>query len=168
LFAHASKSRFFSPGPSPINDHCANLARKNEPDRNFFFLRTNTQPDWTDRTLPRNPMPPVNSVLPWIVFTNPHAPQINLAYAFSIQLPSISVLAPKKIISFGLLSFTAPAQLVRGHFALLAPLPIYPIHNPSTEWKESTFSVALHSSSLRFVYIITTQFFVLRLLFSEY
>jgi hypothetical protein len=108
-------------------------ARKNEPDRNLF-LRTNTLLDWTDRTLPRNPMLPVNSVLPWIVFTTPTCSPNHLPYAFSIQPPSISVFAPKKLVSFGLLSFTAPAQLVRGHFALLAhPTPPHPL----TEWKES-------------------------------
>jgi hypothetical protein len=153
-----SKSSFFSPGPSPHNDPCDNNPHERTNPIEIFFLRTNTLLDWTDRTLPRNPMLPVNSVLPWIVFATPPCSPNHLPYAFSIQPPSISVFAPKKLVSFGLLSFTAPAQLIRGHFALLAPPP-YPTTPTSTNVKNpllgrfalfpSSFSLHYHYSILR-------------------
>lgn len=127
LFAQASKIAFLFARSSPPNDPLQQAARKNEPDRNFFFGHTLL--DWTDRTLPRNPMPLVNLVLPGSI-SHLHAPQIISRLCIPTSLPRSQSQFVKKV-SFGLLSFTTLVQLIRGHFALLAPpSPPHPTHRP--------------------------------------
>jgi hypothetical protein len=90
-------------------------------------------------------------------------PKSSLRYAFSNQLPLDPVSTALKNISFGLLSFIVPAQLVRGHLALLVPPPPHPIHKLPTEWKElvlGCFSIFQSSFSLHYHYsILRSSFF---------
>jgi hypothetical protein len=88
-------------------------------------------------------------------------PQINLSPMHFSQQPPLDLrLGSNKKISFGLLSFTTRSNsfgehlLLYQHHLRLPP----PIHR----MERIHFSAALQSSSLRSVYIITTQFFVLR------
>lgn len=154
LFAHASTITFLFARSSPPNDLLQQPARKNEPDRNFFFGHTLL--DSTDRTLPRIPMLPVNSVLPGS-FSHPMLPKSSVTYAFQPASLDLSLSSLKKI-SFGLLSFTTRSNSFGEHFCVTSTSPS-PTHPPNGK---NHFSAALHSSSLRSVYIITTQFFVLR------
>jgi len=158
LFAQASKIPFLFARSSPPNDPLQQSARKNEPDRNFFFGHNLL--DWTDRTLPRNPMPFVNSTLPGSI-SHHHAPQVISHLCIPTSLPRSQSQFLKKI-SFGLLSFTTLVQLVRGPFALLAP-PSPTYHPPNGKVLflgcfslfQSSFSIHYHYSILR------SSFFVL-------
>jgi hypothetical protein len=110
----------------------------------------------------------VHSVLPRIDLTShpPHAPSYHSPYAFQPAPLDLRLGSSKKRISFGLLSFTTLVQHIRGLFALLAtPLPT------TTRMERIRFSACFCtlSSSLRSVYIITTQFsFVLRSSFCSF
>lgn len=140
--------------------YCNNLHERTSPIE-IFFLRT--QPYLTDRPdAAPEPYATCKFGPPRIVFAS-YAPQINpVTYAFSQQPPlDLSLVSKKNILRSSFVRY--PVQLIRGNtFALPAPPPPLPPQPPSTEWKEFNFSAALHSSSLRLVYIITTQFFVLR------
>lgn len=129
-----SKSRFFSPGPSPVNDPCANPRTKERTRSKIFFFGQPPQPRLDRPDAASEPYAPCKFGLTLDRFHNPYAPQIISQYAFFHPASLDLSLRSQKNISFGLLSFTAPTQLVRGHFALLVPPPPT---NPSTEWKES-------------------------------
>lgn len=132
-------------------------ARKNEPDRNYFS--SDNPPTRLDRPdAASEPYAPCKFGLTLDRFHNLHAIQIISQYAFFHPASLDLSLRSKKNISFGLLSFTAPTQLVRGHFALLAPPPLFPqpTHPPNGKNPllgcftnfQSSFSLHYHYSIL--------------------
>ncbi len=139
LFAHASTITFLFAWSSPYNDLLQQPARKNEPDRKFF-LRTHPI-----STRPTGRCPDLYAMLP-----KSSSPM------HSNQLRSIFVSTPEKK-SLSVFFRSPPGPTHSGNlFALPAPPPApQSIHR----MERIRFSAALHSSSLRSVYIITTQFF---------
>ena len=128
LFAHASKIPFLFARSSPPNDPLQQSARKNEPDRNFFFGHNLL--DWTDRTLPRNPMPLVNSTLPGSI-SHHHAPQVISRLCIPTSLPrSQSQFLQKNILRSSFVHYPGPTR--SGTLCITSTSIPNP---PPTEWK---------------------------------
>jgi hypothetical protein len=137
LSVHASKYRFFSPGPSPVNDPCANPARKNEPDRNYFS--SDNPPTRLDRPdAASEPYAPCEFGLTLDRFHNLHAIQIISQYAFFHPASlDLSLSSQKKYLLRS--SFVhCPDPTRSGTLCITSTHPLSPPTNPSTEWKEST------------------------------
>ena len=134
----------FRPGLVHIMTYCNNPHERTNPIEIFFFGHIQSRPDRPDAA--RIPMP-----------CSPN----HLTYAFQ-QLRSILVSTSEKKVSFGLLSFTTRSSSFGDSLCITStppPAPIPPTTtNPSTRMERIHFSAALHSSSPRSVYIITTQF----------
>ena len=172
-FAYASNQRFLSPGLVHLIDPLQQQLATKERARSkfpFFFTPYSTGP--TGRCLEFH-MQPVHSVLPRIDLTPPqppHAPSCHSPYAFQPAPLDLRLGSSKK--ESPSVFFRSPpwSNTIRGHFALLATPPIQPIISTS-RMERIRFSACFCtlSSSLRSVYIITTQFFfVLRSSFCSF
>jgi hypothetical protein len=154
LFALAPTITFPFARSSPPNDPLQQFARKNEPDRKFFFGHTLLDLDRPDAA--SNSYATCKFGPPRINFAPPCPPN-HLSPMHSNQLPSILVSAPSK--KYPSVFFRSPSGPTRSG-TLCTRLASPP---PTHRMERIRFSAAyLHSSSLRSVYIITTQFFVLR------
>jgi hypothetical protein len=119
------KSRFFSPGLVHLMTHCNKLHERTSPIEILFFGHTLL--DWTDRTLPRNPMPLVNSVLLGSI-SHLHAPN-HLSPMHSYQLPSISVsVRQKSILRSSFVHYPGPTR--SGTLCITSTSIPHPTHRP--------------------------------------
>jgi hypothetical protein len=126
---------------------------KERADRNFFFGSTTYLTGPTGRCL-GNHLCPCKFGLPTrSIFTNLHALQI-------VCLPRSQSQSQKNILRSSFVRY--PTNPFGDPLHYLSPHPPTQPHR----MERICFSAALQSSSLRLVYIITTQFFVLRSAFS--